>query len=1462
MACCYLQAAGQNEKNLVEEVATVCATGNHDNSDLYLLRQGAIVFGVPQLNELADMLENHVLDVQNHQSISALESLLNYTEHTYGKESREVVACRRMIVARYLPVNWQKSHDLAVENARCSGVLSARSPKDKSLKLLDIVVRLELLSIEKVHDGDNPNHWAQLYRIEQELEPYFKGKVVYTPELVDACQYMANLQTYTTIYLVYVGEIMHECFPNGHYLEGRLYGNDLFSNMEAFMNHAIEGAKMLWGEQDLRTLFVECDLLAMQMRYQLADYSTIHDRLKEIHAYMRSYLPQGSLDVDRVEMLIWECNLLFGEQLYEIRSAYPIQSRVRTCFGEESETYLNITCQLTTMMMMVDPNKGGPLLEEAEQLVEKQCHPGTDLYDVYMVYLVTAKQSLSHDNPQAYQSYLEKCTDYYQRYHRATWESVYAGRMLASVFSSSLLLPDKAADIERTVLKDLKALVDEETIIYTSCMEELVALLGSSDNQESLQEAVAYCQKILEINERLGASLGQTSLSLSHLQIGIGKNDAAIETLRTGIKKCVKPEDGMWRCMMQLQLGWELSNRGLNFNEESRQLFEDAIPFFNSNIENAAGGYMDGFLLIGNYYSALNQFDKAEETLTRGMALHESLYGEYDYTYTHMIDALYDIYANGQNDMDKAEQLLEGRVEAMRQNPSFSKNYALMQLLWKRYYLLTEKSNDWMLRMTALNEITAQFNYMLSLTGQDDSDILKSLAIKLVSECSRIYSYWGKVMKEAQQKIDSHSDELTPKQMEAVLRIDALIQEQARNEFGPLLKEIEQQMKAENPSRSDSPEALDIYNALSNYYLAIEKDTIKAESYYQELMNSQNILVRFLTLIELAGLKMDQGQYEEAVSLYEQQGQMAQQLPVSMLSMQDRAFFFSMLTNAYFRSRHYQDAIAPARQLFSLRQQLAAQNFDLLTQTERERFIEDGGVGGNGIVALVSKFPKELSKDCYDVMLASRGLLLRASERVKKAILQSGDHELIAMMDSLNQLTAHYKTMNHQTDWEHGHYEYDPETVKLRQQIEALERSINRQASRFIEGMNTPNWQKLQSVLKPDEAAIEYMFSDSVLCCALVLLPQGEPQFVSLTSGNKLWEELEALKRLNPLHKAEVLYQEDRLALYDKLWKPIERLLQGVKTIYFSPTGFLNDLAYAAFKCEDGGYLSERYELHQMLSTGDLVALREQTDSKSVTSASLYGAVFYSPEQESLANSISKGTAHRGMAQDGRGAIQDDDEAFGYLSFTKQEIADVCRIFNDHQVTAARKSGFEPTEQALRCISGCSPQVLHLSTHGFFIKGDASATENKFLARFPSTRGSSMQRSGLALVDANRAWEGATDKPEEADGILTANEVALLDLSQTRLAVLSACQTAVGEYSIEGVYGMHRGFKQAGVRSILGSLWNVNDKSTARLMELFYQKWLSGTTMQKSLNEAIRELRKEYPSPFYWAPFVLLDAEN
>lgn len=99
-----------------------------------------------------------------------------------------------------------------------------------------------------------------------------------------------------------------------------------------------------------------------------------------------------------------------------------------------------------------------------------------------------------------------------------------------------------------------------------------------------------------------------------------------------------------------------------------------------------------------------------------------------------------------------------------------------------------------------------------------------------------------------------------------------------------------------------------------------------------------------------------------------------------------------------------------------------------------------------------------------------------------------------------------------------------------------------------------------------------------------------------------------------------------------------------------------------------------------------------------------------------------------------------------------------------------------------------------------------------------------------------------------------------MDLNGTQLVTLSACETALGNYSFEGVFGLPRGFKQAGVKSLLVSLWSVNDKSTYLLMSSFYRYWMQGETKQQAFKHAVNDVRKDYPEPFYWAPFVLLDA--
>ncbi len=133
-----------------------------------------------------------------------------------------------------------------------------------------------------------------------------------------------------------------------------------------------------------------------------------------------------------------------------------------------------------------------------------------------------------------------------------------------------------------------------------------------------------------------------------------------------------------------------------------------------------------------------------------------------------------------------------------------------------------------------------------------------------------------------------------------------------------------------------------------------------------------------------------------------------------------------------------------------------------------------------------------------------------------------------------------------------------------------------------------------------------------------------------------------------------------------------------------------------------------------------------------------------------------------------------------------------------------------------------------------------------------------MLRSGLALAGAN-TWLKAGTAPEEAeDGLLTAEDVAGLDLLATELVVLSACETGLGQFHVgEGVFGLRRAFVLAGARTLVMSLWKVPDEPTRELMEDFYARLLAGQGRAEALRQAQLALKAKYPDPFYWGAFHL-----
>ena len=174
-------------------------------------------------------------------------------------------------------------------------------------------------------------------------------------------------------------------------------------------------------------------------------------------------------------------------------------------------------------------------------------------------------------------------------------------------------------------------------------------------------------------------------------------------------------------------------------------------------------------------------------------------------------------------------------------------------------------------------------------------------------------------------------------------------------------------------------------------------------------------------------------------------------------------------------------------------------------------------------------------------------------------------------------------------------------------------------------------------------------------------------------------------------------------------------------------------------------------------------------------------------------------------------------------------------------------SGNSATERSFTARSHKKDYILHVSTHGFF--HDSGTFTNP------------MQNSGLLFANSQKYWSSNSlaSSLNDTDGILRADEIAKLDLSGCRLVVLSACQTGLGEYNSEGVYGLQRAFKLAGAQSVLMSLWSVDDKATQELMTEFYRRLILGKEPGEALVTAQYSLRAKGYSPDKWAAFVLLN---
>lgn len=493
----------------------------------------------------------------------------------------------------------------------------------------------------------------------------------------------------------------------------------------------------------------------------------------------------------------------------------------------------------------------------------------------------------------------------------------------------------------------------------------------------------------------------------------------------------------------------------------------------------------------------------------------------------------------------------------------------------------------------------------------------------------------------------------------------------------------------------------------------------------------------------------------------------------------------------------------------------------------------------------------DLYKMAYNGALVAKEFRLTAENRLRKNLLTTQDSISKDYVNRISKEMQAYKSMIKNHDL--GALEKHWDILNLQRSLVAYLDSIGALQTLF------PKWPDVYNILKEKELAIEFV--------EFPLWNQNQSMYGALVLRKD-----SAFPKLIPLFEERQLKQVSDTLYYqckemtDLVWKPLQSELGGITNIYFSPSGALYNIGIE--------YLPgmEDYNIYRLSSTRELVTSgKTETKNRAV----LYGGLRYdagfdkSVTEKSLAmldEAFKERANVRGMGL--RGGKE-------YLKHTKEEVDIIGEELSKANWKCVLDSAAMGTEESFKALSGREIGCLHISTHGFYYtQEDADNARYKFMLidnNMVSAEDKALTRSGLVMSGANHILEDEELPDNVEDGILTAKEIADVDLRGLDLVVLSACQTGLGDIAQgEGVFGLQRGFKKAGVNSILMSLWEVDDKATQILMTQFYRNLLSGQSKRQSLLNAQKNLREYrnangeqcYNSPKYWAAFVLLDSLN
>ncbi|MBQ9185852.1 MAG: CHAT domain-containing protein [Bacteroidales bacterium] len=575
-------------------------------------------------------------------------------------------------------------------------------------------------------------------------------------------------------------------------------------------------------------------------------------------------------------------------------------------------------------------------------------------------------------------------------------------------------------------------------------------------------------------------------------------------------------------------------------------------------------------------------------------------------------------------------------------------------------------------------------------------------------------------------------------------------------------------------------------------------------------------------LAQMAGMEFQCGNVAEAERLYRRYAE-----NIKALTGENSTSYIDALNyqaNAEAFAGHLEAAANDYTEAARRLKQQVRSKWPYLTSSEREgywRTVSDLFLDMTPFALKAGEFQTPFTVACYDNLILTKAFLLASEQSTYELIKHHGTQDDLEAFSKIQALQGKIRF------WESrdGNKAFADSIIRATSAISRLETPLAKRCQSYGDATAymSVDYASIKQALGKNDVLLDFtdFVSESrgrVYAAYVVQKNQDHPVLKELFKES-------SIDSLNARYSYQYYSGTKAKRILSLLWEPLKEYVKEDATVYYIPSQFLFQIAPESLPLEDGTLLGDHYNFVRLSSARELTGYSSSMDN-SRSDAVLYGDLLY--------NSDAAGKQESGEAVRG-------DLPFNYLPGTKREILDIENILQHKGIAILPKTGTDGTTASFFSLNRSAPHILHIATHGFYYTPNA-ARKIDYLRGYTDA----MSLSGLVF----------------ADGILTAADISKMDLSGIEMVVLSACHSGKGEATPEGLYGLQRAFKKAGVKTIVMSLWAESEVVGPEFMAEFYRNLAGQCKWDKraAFTRAKKTIGKKYhDTPSYWAGFIMLD---